>query len=129
MRQTDRRRGLIACLVLTLLCACGFLGVKGIEYRGKWREGLLWASKYDPKGEALREMAAPAESATAGLSSSVPAAAPIRGAGQVGKPPLAASCAGGQALLGKPAARPPESAGSVGSTRGASASSSASTSS
>jgi cytochrome c oxidase subunit 3 len=46
--QTDRRRGLIVCLVITLVCACCFLGVKGIEYRSKWQEGLLWARWYDP---------------------------------------------------------------------------------
>ncbi len=52
--ETDRRRGLILCLVLTLFCACGFLSVKYIEYRSKWREGLLWASKYDPHLEQSR---------------------------------------------------------------------------
>ena len=132
LRQTDRRRGLIACLALTLACACGFLGVKAIEYRGKWREGLLWASKYDPKGAALREMAAPAESATAGLSSSVPrragahSAAPARSA----SPPLAAKVApAAKTLLGKPAVAPALNLRLSPSSRGAWASSSASTSS
>jgi cytochrome c oxidase subunit 3 len=50
--QRGRRRGLITCLLLTLLCACTFLGVKYVEYRHKWREGLLWAAKYDPKEKA-----------------------------------------------------------------------------
>ena len=50
--QSNQRRGLILCMVLTLLCALTFLGVKYVEYRHKWQEGLLWASKYDPKGEA-----------------------------------------------------------------------------
>ncbi len=60
--QTDRRRGLIACLVLTLLCACGFLGVKVLEYRHDWREGLLWASRYDPRGQQPAGTKTPADS-------------------------------------------------------------------
>ncbi|MGO8689583.1 MAG: cytochrome c oxidase subunit 3 family protein [Thermoguttaceae bacterium] len=59
--QTDRRRGLIVCLVITLVCACCFLGVKGVEYRSKWREGLLVARFYDPHVHA----AAPAKTAAA----------------------------------------------------------------
>ncbi len=47
--QCNQRRGLILCLVLTLLCAAGFLGIKYVEYEHKWKDGLLWASRYDPK--------------------------------------------------------------------------------
>jgi cytochrome c oxidase subunit 3 len=46
--QLGQRRGLILCLLLTLVCACGFLGIKYVEYKAKWQHGLLWASKYDP---------------------------------------------------------------------------------
>ncbi len=46
--QLGQNRTLIACLILTLLCACGFLGIKGIEYHEKWKHGLLWASRYKP---------------------------------------------------------------------------------
>jgi cytochrome c oxidase subunit 3 len=35
-------------LVVTMLCAFGFLGVKYVEYSAKWKHGLLWAAKYDP---------------------------------------------------------------------------------
>jgi cytochrome c oxidase subunit 3 len=47
--QLSQKRGLILCLALTLACACGFLGVKYVEYQHKWHDGLLWASKYDPQ--------------------------------------------------------------------------------
>jgi len=35
-------------LVLTMLCAFGFMGVKAVEYNTKWKHGLLWAGSYDP---------------------------------------------------------------------------------
>jgi len=35
-------------LVLTMLCAFGFMGVKAVEYNGKWKHGLLWAGSYEP---------------------------------------------------------------------------------
>ena len=46
--QLSQTRGLVTCLALTLACACGFLGIKYVEYEHKWRDGLLWASKYAP---------------------------------------------------------------------------------
>lgn len=55
--QKSQRRGLIVCLVLTLLCAGGFLGIKYVEYRHKWDDGLLWARQFDPTDHA-REAAA-----------------------------------------------------------------------
>ncbi len=53
--QCDQRRGLIACLAITLALAAVFLGVKYVEYRQKWEHGLLWAGKYDP-GHAAAPM-------------------------------------------------------------------------
>jgi cytochrome c oxidase subunit 3 len=53
--QRDRKRGLAVCLALTLLLACGFLGVKFVEYEHKWQEGLLWAGAYDPEKLAAEE--------------------------------------------------------------------------
>jgi cytochrome c oxidase subunit 3 len=35
-------------IVLTLLCAFGFMGVKAVEYNSKWKHGLLWAGQFDP---------------------------------------------------------------------------------
>lgn len=34
--QKNNRGRVIVCLLLTFLCACVFLGIKGIEYRDKW---------------------------------------------------------------------------------------------
>ena len=39
--QLAQRRGLILCLAATIVCACGFLGIKYIEYSHKFHEGLL----------------------------------------------------------------------------------------
>jgi len=46
--QLRQRAVLQLMLVLTLLCAFGFLGIKYVEYREKWSHGLLWAGRYDP---------------------------------------------------------------------------------
>jgi cytochrome c oxidase subunit 3 len=46
--QVGRQRGLIICLVLTLLFACGFLGIKYVEYSHKWKDGLLWGRRFAP---------------------------------------------------------------------------------
>ncbi len=35
-------------LVLTMVCAFGFMGIKAVEYNSKWKHGLLWAGSYDP---------------------------------------------------------------------------------
>jgi cytochrome c oxidase subunit 3 len=46
--QLKQIRILKLMLVLTILCAFGFLGVKGVEYHAKWKHGLLWAGSYHP---------------------------------------------------------------------------------
>jgi len=46
--QLKQIRMLKLMLVLTILCAFGFLGVKAVEYNSKWKHGLLWARQYDP---------------------------------------------------------------------------------
>ena len=46
--QLAQKRGLIVCLVITIVCACGFLGIKYIEYSHKIHEGILWGRKFDP---------------------------------------------------------------------------------
>lgn len=51
-----RQRGMLQLmLVLTLLFACGFLGVKAVEYTQKWQHGLLWAAQYNPDAHYLEE--------------------------------------------------------------------------
>jgi cytochrome c oxidase subunit 3 len=50
--QLGQKRRLITCLAITLACAFVFMGVKYVEYRHKWHEGLLWAKEYDPEKRA-----------------------------------------------------------------------------
>ncbi|NQT41204.1 MAG: cytochrome c oxidase subunit 3 family protein [Planctomycetes bacterium] len=50
--QLDQRRGLIACLAVTLACAAVFLGVKVVEYEHKWKDGLLPGGHYSHEAEA-----------------------------------------------------------------------------
>jgi cytochrome c oxidase subunit 3 len=46
--QRGLQRSLVVCLVLTLLFACGFLGIKYVEYKQKWEHGLLLGKWYKP---------------------------------------------------------------------------------
>jgi len=46
--QLKQIRMLKLMLVLTILFAFGFLGVKAVEYNSKWKHGLLWARQYHP---------------------------------------------------------------------------------
>ena len=46
--QLNQRRGLIICIIITIACACGFLGIKYIEYSHKVHEGILFGNKFDP---------------------------------------------------------------------------------
>jgi len=44
--QTDRRGGLIVCLVLTFMGAIGFLVIKYFEYTHKFHDNLVWGSSF-----------------------------------------------------------------------------------
>lgn len=47
--QTNRRNALIICLVLTFLGACGFMGIKYVEYTHKFHDGIYPGQKfYEP---------------------------------------------------------------------------------
>jgi cytochrome c oxidase subunit 3 len=46
--QLGKRTGLIVCLLLTLACAGGFMGIKYVEYSHKIHMGLLWGTNYKP---------------------------------------------------------------------------------
>ncbi len=47
-----RQIGMLKIMILmTMLFAFGFMGVKAVEYNGKWKHGLLWAGQYDPHVE------------------------------------------------------------------------------
>ena len=54
--QLDQRRGLLACLSITLVCASVFLGIKFVEYHHKWEHHLLWGEKFKPDEESLAKM-------------------------------------------------------------------------
>ncbi len=47
--QKSKRTGLITCLVLTLLGACTFMGIKYIEYDHKIRHGIMWGTHFNPQ--------------------------------------------------------------------------------
>lgn len=47
--QMNRQRALVVCLILTFLGACGFMGIKYVEYTDKFKEGIYpGAAFYDP---------------------------------------------------------------------------------
>ncbi len=50
--QLGRRRALVRLLGATILLAAVFLGVKGVEYEHKWKEGLLWGKRFRVPVEA-----------------------------------------------------------------------------
>ena len=45
--QLGQRKLLVVLMGLTLMGGVGFLSVKYVEYSHKWKEGLLWGTKYD----------------------------------------------------------------------------------
>jgi cytochrome c oxidase subunit 3 len=47
--QMGQRRLLIGLILVTLLCATGFLGIKAVEYEHKWKHGLLWGKRFQPE--------------------------------------------------------------------------------
>ncbi len=59
--QLGQRRLLVRLLIVTVVLGGCFLGIKGIEYEHKWKEGLLWGKRYSPRGEAALEVGAPAK--------------------------------------------------------------------
>ena len=64
--QLGQRRGLVVCMALTLACASIFLGVKYVEYKHKWEDGLLWGEQFSPTDHATvasREIAEHGETA------------------------------------------------------------------
>lgn len=63
--QLGQRRRLQQMLAATLLCACVFLAVKGVEYEHKWKHGLLWGTRYTSQEAAPAAAAAAAEAPAA----------------------------------------------------------------
>jgi cytochrome c oxidase subunit 3 len=48
--QRSQRGRSVLLLGLTVLLACGFLGIKYVEYEEKWKHGLLWGKRFEPSG-------------------------------------------------------------------------------
>ena len=51
--RTNQRKKLVVYLIITILCACVFLGVKYFEYSHKYEEGLLPGHFYTHHGDRL----------------------------------------------------------------------------
>ncbi len=47
--QLGQQKQLITLLAVTLFCGFIFLGIKYVEYEHKWKDGLLWGTRYDPQ--------------------------------------------------------------------------------
>lgn len=45
--QTSNRPMLILNLILTFVCACGFMGIKAVEYKSKFEHGVLPGKHFD----------------------------------------------------------------------------------
>ena len=79
--QKGNRNGLIVCLILTLLGAAGFMGIKSVEYSHKIHDGLLWGGYFNPKhhdaevGNAAAAEHAAAAPAAAASATTAPAPA------------------------------------------------------
>ncbi len=94
--QLGRRRLLMGLLGATILLAFCFLGIKGVEYESKWKEGLLWGRRFHA------ELPAPPAPAAEPRIPSVPAS------GDRSTIPPAAE--GPEGLAGPPRAAPVEAA-------------------
>ncbi len=87
--QLGNTRWLVGLLAVTLACGFAFLGVKFVEYKDKWEEGLLTGGSYRPEApppgaivpEKPKEKSAGAgKAAAATVPESGPKAAPPAGA-------------------------------------------------
>lgn len=72
--QLSQKKLLIWMLIVTFACACGFMGIKGVEYNAKWKHGLLWGKKYKPVQHAEKhEKAAEPGKETGAATAAAPA--------------------------------------------------------
>ncbi len=80
--QLGQRSLQLGLLVVTLLCAFGFLGIKYVEYSEKWKHGLLPGAHYQPHvGAHGEEGHASADGHEAVASGALSAEAPATAAG------------------------------------------------
>jgi cytochrome c oxidase subunit 3 len=68
--QLRQKQLATALLAITVACACGFLGIKYVEYHHKFHDGLLWGRHYKPTAEALESVRESGEAAGDALAGS-----------------------------------------------------------
>ena len=99
--QLGRRKALVRLLAATIALASCFLGIKYVEYEHKWKEGLLWGTRFHAKLEQP--------------ASKAPAAPPIPTPAINGEErSLIAPAGDGPKGLAKPGQRPPWEKGTEG---------------
>lgn len=54
--QLGDQRTLVRTLIITLACACVFLGIKYLEYSHKLQNGVSWGESFHPSAEILAEL-------------------------------------------------------------------------
>jgi cytochrome c oxidase subunit III len=79
--QVGSRGWLVTLLAITLVCGFVFLGVKFIEYKDKWEEGLLTGASYRPEAPPPGAITKP-QSTVAPDTKARPAVAPSDSAAQ-----------------------------------------------
>jgi cytochrome c oxidase subunit 3 len=89
--QLKQIRLLKLMIVLTLLCATGFLGIKYVEYSHKWHSGLLWASRFNPEAHHAGADEGPAAGADAAAESRAEAESAGEGAAVAAEPEASAA--------------------------------------
>lgn len=109
--QLNQQRALVLCLVLTLLGACGFLGIKYVEYKAKWEHGLLWGKYYKPVDHGHDVVVKPLETHETTAMTGSGAAAPM-----IAPPPSEAGHVPGSDLHIAPSDMPPNAEGSAAAT-------------
>lgn len=98
--QRSWNRGLIACLICTLLGAFGFMTIKYIEYSDKLTHGKVWGKDFNPHhGEEHGAAAAHGDSAHAAAAEHGAAPAPAAATdGHAAAAPTAAPASAGPAI-------------------------------
>jgi cytochrome c oxidase subunit 3 len=97
LAQLGKQRGLITCLILTIIGGYGFMGIKSIEYHTKWEHNLGFgpANMYRPGTASVTDIPGGGEPATGhpeehGASGSAAEGAKSEGAKSEGAAPPAA---------------------------------------
>ncbi|HEX6851918.1 MAG TPA: cytochrome c oxidase subunit 3 family protein [Candidatus Polarisedimenticolaceae bacterium] len=75
--QLGKQKALKVLLALTILGGFGFMGIKYVEYRHKWHEGLMWGTKYAPSEHAKEAAFGHHETKAAEKPAPAPALPPV----------------------------------------------------